>query len=287
MQVWLNGCILPEAQASVSPFDRGFLFGDGVYELVRFFNGVGVGMDAHVERLRRSLALTGITGFDAASVPALCERLLVANGLRDAAVYLQVTRGVQTPRAHLPTPGLAPTSFAYASPCGSIDELTTLVPGTAITRPDPRWARCEIKTISLLGNILALLDARSEAADEVLLHRDGVVGEGAYSNVFVVLDGVLVTPPVNEQPPILHGVTRWQLLEEAAAAGIPCSVRPVTVADLSRASEAFIAASRRLVTPITAIDGRAIGNGSIGPITRTAFAVLADRIRREVGLPRG
>jgi len=287
MQVWLNGRILPAHEATLNPFDRGFLFGDGVYELVRFFNGVGVGIDAHVARLERSLGLTRISGFDACSFPALCHDLLAANGLRDAAIYLQVTRGVQLPRAHMPTPGLSPTVFAYASACGSIDELATLHAGTAITRPDPRWSRCEIKTTSLLGNILSLLDAQDERADEVLLTRHGLVGEGAYSNVFALLGGTLVTTPVDDDPPILHGVTRWQLLEEAARAGVPTAVRPISLDELAAASEVFIAASRRLVTPILAIDGRPVGDGAIGPVTQRAFSLLAARIRSECGLPPG
>ena len=287
MQVWLNGRILPAHEATLSPFDRGFLFGDGVYELVRFFNGVGVGIDAHVARLERSLGLTRIGGFDAASFPALCSDLLAANELRDAAVYLQVTRGVQLPRAHMPAPGLAPTVFAYVSPCGSIDELATLHAGTAITRPDPRWPRCEIKTTSLLGNILVLLDAQDARADEVLLTRHGLVGEGAYSNVFALIAGTLVTTPVDDDPPILHGVTRWQLLEEAQRAGIPTAVRPMTLDELAAASEVFIAASRRLVTPILSVDGSPVGTGRIGPVTQRAFALLAARIRRECGLPPG
>ncbi|MBM4114770.1 MAG: hypothetical protein FJ252_02710 [Phycisphaerae bacterium] len=287
MQVWLNGRILPAHEATLNPFDRGFLFGDGVYELVRFFNGVGVGIDAHVARLERSLGLTRISGFDACSFPALCHDLLAANGLRDAAIYLQVTRGVQLPRAHMPTPGLSPTVFAYASACGSIDELATLHAGTAITRPDPRWSRCEIKTTSLLGNILSLLDAQDERADEVLLTRHGLVGEGAYSNVFALLGGTLVTTPVDDDPPILHGVTRWQLLEEAARAGVPTAVRPISLDELAAASEVFIAASRRLVTPILAIDGHPVGDGAIGPVTQRAFSLLAARIRSECGLPPG
>ncbi|MBM4052485.1 MAG: hypothetical protein FJ270_07080 [Planctomycetes bacterium] len=287
MQVWLNGRILPAHEATLSPFDRGFLFGDGIYELVRFFNGVGVGIDAHVARLERSLALTRIGGFDARTFPTLCGDLLAANGLRDAAVYLQVTRGVQQPRAHMPTHGLAPTVFACASACGSIDELATLHAGTAIACADPRWSRCEIKTTSLLGNILVLLDAQDARADEVLLTRHGLVGEGAYSNIFANLGGTLVTPPVDDDPPILHGITRWQLLEEASRAGIPTAVRPMGLDELAAASEVFIAASRRLVTPILAIDGRQVGNGAIGPVTKRAFALLAARIRRECGLPPG
>jgi D-alanine transaminase len=287
MQVWLNGRIVPAHEATLSPFDRGFLFGDGVYELVRFFNGVGVGIDAHVVRLERSLGLTRISGFDARTFPSLCHGLLAANGLRDAAIYLQVTRGVQLPRAHMPSSNLAPTVFAYASACGSIDELATLHAGTAITRPDPRWSRCEIKTTSLLGNILGLLDAQDERADEVLFTRNGLVGEGAYSNVFALLDGTIVTTPVDDDPPILHGVTRWQLLEEAQRAGIPTEVRPVKLHELATASEIFIAASRRLITPIVAMDGRPVGQGAIGPVTQRVFSLLAARIRRECGLPSG
>lgn len=121
----------------------------------------------------------------------------------------------------------------------------------------------------------------------MLLTRNGLVGEGAYSNVFAVLDGTLVTTPVDDDPPILHGVTRWQLLEESTRAGIPTAVRPIGVDDLASASEVFIAASRRLVTPILSVDGRRIGTGAIGPVTQRTFALLAQRIRRECGLPPG
>ena len=209
MLVHLNGSLVPQAEARVSVFDRGFLFGDGVYEMVRYFGGVGVALDLHVARLARSLELTGIRGFDAARLAAIGRELLHANGLRDAGVYLQVTRGAGLTRAHMPSPDLVPTVFAYASASEPLDAFTA--PGTlrAIVRPDARWHRCEIKTIALAGNILALVEAQAAGAEECILVRDGLVSEGAYTNVAIVRAGRLVTCPLDDgAAPVLHGTTR-------------------------------------------------------------------------------
>lgn len=274
MKVFLNGSILDERDAHISVLDRGFLFGDGVYELLRYFDGYGVGVDAHARRLARSLSLARIEGFDAAELGAIARTLLDANGLRDGVVYLQVTRGAGRVRAHVPTERLTPTVFAMATPAEPIAALAAPSEVKVVTAEDMRWKLCEIKTLSLMGNILHLLDADAHGASEAILHRDGFVGEGAYSNVALVTDGRLVTPPIAEDPPILHGTARADLLAAARAAGIPAEIRKIRLAELRSADELMITSSRRLVSAATALDGAPVGDGRPGPVTRALFAQM-------------
>lgn len=274
MKVFLNGSILDERDAHISVLDRGFLFGDGVYELLRYFDGYGVGVDVHARRLARSLSLARIEGFDAAELGAIARTLLDANNLRDGVVYLQVTRGAGRVRAHVPTERLTPTVFAMATAAEPIAALTAPSEVKVVTAEDMRWKLCEIKTLSLMGNILHLLDADAQGANEAILHRDGFVGEGAYSNVALVTHGRLVTPPIAEDPPILHGTARADLLAAARAAGIPAEIRKIRLAELRSADELMITSSRRLVSAATALDGAPVGDGSAGPVTRALFAQM-------------
>lgn len=276
MKIYLNGSILDQRDAHVSVLDRGFLFGDGVYELLRYFDGHGVGLDAHARRLARSLDLARIRGFDAAELGAIARALLEANGLRDAVVYMQVTRGAGSVRAHVPTEPLVPTVFAMATPAEPITALVAPQEVAAITAEDMRWRLCEIKTLSLMGNILHLLDADAQGANEAILVRDGLVGEGAYSNVALVRRGTLVTTPIAEEPPILHGTARADLLAAARHAGIPAEVRRVRADELAEADEVMITSSRRFVSAVTRLDGRVVRDGSAGPLTRRLFAQMRD-----------
>jgi D-alanine transaminase len=309
-QVWLDGRLVDERSASVSVYDRGFLFGDGVYELIRFFRAApstgtrrhGVAMDLHVERLRRSLGLARIAGFDASELPAICAAVLDANDLDDASVYVQVTRGAAGSRAHVPQGPMKPTVFATASACEPIEQFTRPAAIRAVTLEDLRWKMCRIKTISLMGNILALLDADERGASEALLWRtiDGVphVGEGAYTNVFAVIDGVLVTPPVEDDPPILHGVTRADALALADRVelvrslgagfvdGLRTEVRPIPLDELRAADEILVTSSRRFASGVVELDGRPVGDGTVGPVTRAVFDLLRnDALVRTGRLP--
>lgn len=278
MKVHLNGRLIDERDAHVSVLDRGFLFGDGVYEVVRFFARYGVGIDAHATRLARSLSLARIDaarhGFDPSALGELCASLLEANALEDAIVYLQVTRGAARSRSHVPTEALAPTVFAMATPAPPLSTLVAPQEITAVTAEDTRWTRCEIKTTALMGNILHLLEAADSGAAESILHRGGVVGEGAYSNVAIVSRGVLATPPIDEDPPILHGTARADLLRAARNAGIPCEVRAVTLDELLRADEVMITSSSRLVSAVVRLDGRPVGDAACGPRTARLFAAM-------------
>lgn len=282
MKVHLNGTLIDEREAHVSVLDRGFLFGDGVYEVVRYFSRHGVGLDAHARRLARSLALARIDaarrGFDPRALGALCAALLEANGLEDAIVYLQVTRGAARSRSHVPAEELTPTVFAMATAAPPLSTLVAPQEIAAITAEDTRWTRCEIKTTALMGNILHLLEAAETGASESILHRRGLVGEGAYSNVAVVSRGTLATPPIDEDPPILHGTARADLLRAARALGIPAEVREVTTDELMRADEVMITSSSRLASAVTRLDGRAVGDGRTGPVTRRLFDAMRDEI---------
>jgi D-alanine transaminase len=288
MLAWLNGELVPEERAQVSVLDRGFLFGDGVYELVRYFGGHGVALDLHVARLARSLELARIDGFDATRLGAIARELMRANGLSDASVYLQVTRGAGATRSHMPQPGLAPTVVALASATPALDAFTAPDALRAIVRPDLRWHRCEIKTVSLAGNILSLLEAQAAGADECILVRDGLVGEGAYTNVAAVLGGTLVTCPLGDgAAPVLHGTMRCWMLESAREAGMRHEVRRVREDELRAADEVLVQSSRRLVAGVVELDGRRVGDGAPGPACRALFAAMRARIEREVAAARG
>lgn len=283
--VWLDGALVPADEARIGVFDRGFLFGDGVYEFARFFAGRPVGMGMHVARLRRSLELAQIGGFDAGSYPAICEALLRAHGLADAAVYVQVTRGCASTRAHIPPPGMRPTVFAYAVPCAGISELDTLHRCAAGLVADRRWERCEIKTIALMGNILGLLESQAQGADEAIFHRRGLVSEGASTNVFAVIGGTAVTPPVESDPPILHGIMRARLIEACVDAGIPCEVRPLPADELVSADEILLKASKRMLSSVSTLDGQPIGaHGRREEVAPRLLRALRDRVARECGL---
>jgi D-alanine transaminase len=291
-RVWLNGQLVEESRATVSVYDRGFLFGDGIYELVRFVRTAeghaagrryGIGLDLHVERLRRSLRLARISGFSADDLPSICDRVLDANGLDDAAVYLQITRGAGPSRSHVPQGPLKPTIFAAATACEPLERMREPSVVRAITLEDLRWRLCQIKTISLMGNILALLEADGHGGTEAILHRDGLVSEGAYTNVMVVRGMTLATPPVDDDPPILHGVTRADALRLAAHAGLRAEVRPIALGELADADEILITSSRRLISAVGSLDGRAVGDGTAGPAARALFQAMRDDTLRAAG----
>jgi D-alanine transaminase len=282
VKVHLNGRLIDDRDAHISVLDRGFLFGDGVYEVVRFFARHGVGLEAHAARLARSLALARIdasfANFDPSALGSLCCALLEANNLDDAIVYIQITRGAARTRSHVPTEPLAATVFAMATPAPPFASLSTPQEIAAITAEDTRWRRCEIKTTALMGNVLHLLAAADEGAAEAILHRGGLVGEGAYSNIAMVTQGTLVTPPIDEDPPILHGTARADLLRAACAAGIRTEVRAIALDELRTADEVMITSSSRFVSAVVRLDGRAVGDGHAGHITRRLFASMRDEI---------
>ncbi len=279
MLVWINGTISPPEEARISVFDRGFMYGDAVYELVRFFGGEGFGLDLHVERLRSNLARTGIGGFDADLYPAIAEELLDGLGDGDATVYLQVTRGVQMPRRHLPADDLTPTVVAVASLAKSLEDLERPAGVTVAIHPDLRRVHCDVKATSLLENVLATMSASESGAQEPILEVGGQLTEGASSSIFLVDRGSLRTPRLDEPRPILPGISRRLVVEVAEELGIECREEAVTAQELREAGEAFLTSSSRVLAPVTRVDGTEIGSGTAGEVTLRIHRALVERIR--------
>jgi len=266
--VWLDGHLLPLAEARISPLDRGFLFGDGVYEVLPVYAGRAYRCDEHLERLDRSLhEIRMAPALDRAAWLAAFGQLVHGNGGGDLLLYVQVTRGVEPERFHVPTAGVKPTVFACVSPLPVISASTIERGTTAITAPDLRWSRCDIKTTSLLGNVLLRWQAADAGATESILLRDGWVTEGSTSSAHVVKDGQLLTPPQTHA--ILPGTTRGVLFELAARAGIASERRPVREAELRGADEIIIASAGGGIRAVTALDGRPVGRGAPGPVFRS------------------
>jgi len=279
--VFLNGRFVPRPEATVSIDDRGFLFGDAVYEVVRVARGSFVEAERHLRRLERSLREIAIPPLRLEPL-GLAKELLGRNGLtqRDAVVYLQVSRGAAQRQHAFPSPPVPPTVLMTTAPFQPRPELAER--GVAvITQPDLRWSRCDIKSVNLLPNVLAAERAAEAGAFEAILLRDGVVTEATRSNVFALLGGVIRTHPTG--PLILPGVTREVVLELAAEAGSSVSEEAVTSAELARADEVFVTGTTSDAMPIVSIDGRRVGSGRPGPVTTQLGQLLAQRI--EAGVP--
>ena len=268
---YLDGQILPLAQARVSVLDRGFIFGDAVYEVVPVVAGQLFAWPEHYARLLQSLAATQIKNpFDAAGWQGCLEQLIAANGGGDLSLYLQITRGVAE-RDHAFPPDPVPTVFAMCRPLAMSAALLRV---SAVTLPDNRWGRCDIKATSLLPNVLLRNEAVRRGAYDAILIRDGWLTEGAASNVFVVHDGQVRTPPKSTL--ILAGVTRALLLEVTRRAGYAALERAVGAAELGTADEIWITSSSRDLVCVHELDGRAVGDGTRYPLAESVFAALQD-----------
>ena len=265
---YLNGEFLPLEEARISPMDRGFLFGDGVYEVVPCYQGRLIAMDLHLARLRNSL--DGISlAFPSTdeSITEILQALCQKNDGEHQGVYLQITRGTAMKRQHaFPNP-IKPTLFAYTFPIGppSDGSPETASCYTAVTRADQRWGRCHIKSVALLGNVLHMMEAIDEGAEEVLLFNEqDQLTEAAACNVFIVSNGVVLTPELDNQK--LPGVTRHQLLDFMARyTDWQVEVRPVSKQEVLGAEEIWLTSSTKEVAPVVSLDGRSVGDGTPGP----------------------
>jgi D-alanine transaminase len=278
MIVYLNGEFLPSGEARISPDDRGFVFGDGVYEVTRAVRGQPFAAEAHWKRLETGLRELGIrTSLDSGRILEIYLRLLSENALEDgeATIYLQVTRG-RAPRAHaFPPATIQPTVYAFASRFSPpIEQRRAGV--NAITYPDIRWSRCDIKTVNLLPNVLAKQKAVEMGGWEAVLVRDGVLIEGSSSNLFGVIDGELRTYPRTNY--ILPGITRQVVLELAAELGIPAREAPIFVGEMGRLEELFLTGTATDVQGIVTLDGYRVGDGVVGPITKALWEGLMGRL---------
>lgn len=278
MTVYLNGEFLPESEAKISVLDRGFLFGDGVYEVVPVFGGRLFRLEQHLDRLERSLSAVRIDPpLDRAGWTRMLEDLVARNPGDDRSVYLQVTRGVAR-RDHAFPPDVPPTVFAMVSPIKAPDPALFAQGVSAVTVPDTRWNRCDIKAITLLANILARQQAVEAGAAEAILVRGGFATEGAASNLFVVADGVIVTPPKDTS--LLPGITRDLVVELAQQHGLPVMESAIPEASLRDAEEIWLTSSTKEILPVTRLDERAVGEGRPGPVWRRMFDLYQDYKRK-------
>ena len=266
---YYNGTYRPLEGLTVPAMDHGFLFADGIYELIPVYRKRPRCLEDHLERLRNSLDAVGIEGApDADEWREICARLVAENDAEDCFVYFQVTRGVIPDGAPFRKQFLdgPPTVFAMSQPLPPMPDSIT-----AITREDQRWGRCHIKSIMLLETVLATQSAVDRQAGEAILHRGERLMEGATSNVFALVDGMARTPELS--PQILPGVTRKLVLRLMDEHGIAYQEGPLTLAELRRAEEVWVTGSTRGVMPVAAIDGAPVGAGAPGPFARRLRAL--------------
>lgn len=286
MNVYLNGAFLPLAEAKISVLDRGFVFGDGVYELVPVYSKKPFRLDEHLRRMQASLdgiRLASPHGPDAWR--ELILRLIGQQDFADQSVYIQVTRGTpgreQTPRDHAFPKGVPPTVFMFAQPLVTASPAQKAAGVCAVSAVDNRWQRCNIKAISLLANILLRQQAVEAECAETVLLRDGFLTEGAASNIFVVKHGVLLAPPPSNL--MLTGITYDVVLELAASHGIPHQVRAIAEAEVRGADELWMTSSTKEVMAIVKLDGVPVGAGVPGPLAQRMdglYQIYKQRVMR-------
>ncbi len=263
--VFLNGRFLPLAEAGISPLDRGFLYGDGVYEVIPVYSRRTFRIDEHLKRLQATLDGIQLTNpLTSAAWKTVILKLVESAPWEDQSIYLQVTRGADDKRDHaFPPTSVTPTAFAFASPLVTTSAEVRAKGVAAITVPDLRWSRCDLKVVSLLANVLARQQAVEQGCAEALLIRDGLMKEGAASNIFIVKDGVLIAPPKTHL--MLPGITYDVILELAETHWQAHEVREISEAELRAADEVWMTSSTKEILAITRLDGQPVGTGQPGP----------------------
>jgi D-alanine transaminase len=279
--VHVNGDWLPEAEAKVSVFDRGFLMADGVYEVTSVLGGKLIDFDGHCRRLDRSLKELGMGNpHSDADWLALHRDVVAKNGIVDGLVYLQVTRGNPGDRDFAYPPGDTPQTvvlFTQAKP-GLADNPAAKTGWRVISIPDQRWARRDIKTVQLLYPSMAKMAAKAAGVDDAWFVEDGAVTEGTSNNAYIIKGGKIITRPLGHD--ILHGITRATLLRFAAEAQMEVVERPFTIAEAQAADEAFITSASAFVMPVVEIDGTAVGTGKPGPVAARLREIYLDETRK-------
>jgi D-alanine transaminase len=269
--IYLNGKFMPIEDAKISVLDRGFIFGDGVYEVIPTYSRRPFRLAEHLARLQSSLdAIRLANPHDGATWSELVGKIIAGNPWEDQNVYLQVTRGVAK-RDHAFPKGLKPTVFLMASELVTPSADLMKSGAKAIVLPDFRWLRCDIKSTSLLGNCLLRTLAADEGCAEAILVRDGELTEASASNVFVVKNGTVLAPPKSHL--ILPGITYDVVLEIVRGNAVPHEVRPVKEDELRSADEIWVTSSSREVLPITTLDGKPVGSGKPGPVCARVYAL--------------
>ena len=282
--IWIDGQTIPMSQARIGVEDRGYQFADGVYEVIRLYDGVPFTLSEHLDRLARSAGSIDITvPWPKARLAAEIGKFISHTGMGEGMVYLQLTRGC-SPRNHIIAPNLAPTLLFYVRPLPPVLPAGRAEGAKLMSVPDERWKRCWIKAIALLPNVLAKNQAVSAGFDEAVFIDDGMVNECSASNFFAVIDGRLVTHPVG--PKVLPGITRAVLLQCAARLGIPVEERPIREAEAIAADELFITSTTREISWVSHWNDRHAGSSRCGPVTLALHQALQERVREETSVAR-
>ena len=279
--VYLNGSLVPREEACIPVTDRGLLFGDSVYEVIPAYAGVPFRAPQHLDRLQRSLDAIHLSN------PLSREQWLEVIRMlcrecpdNDRSIYIQITRGAYPTRAHRLPAAPKPNVIAFTNPIPARDPRIASAGIRAITLPDIRWHRCDIKSTNLLANILAQAEAVEKQADDAIFMRDGLAREGTASNLFIVLEGLLLTPPDSDE--LLPGITRDLVLELAADAAIPHAQASIHADELQRAEEIWLTSSTREIAAVVELNGTPVGNGQPGPHWRRMdhlYQAAKERIR--------
>ncbi len=276
----LNGELMPLAEAKVPALDRGFLFGDAVYEVLRLYNGRPWLEDEHYRRLARSLESVRIQGVDLERVRRRMRETIAAGPFQEGVIYIQITRGV-APRSHPFPANVTPLELLYVQEFADPYREGREKGACVITHDDIRWDRCDIKSTNLLANVLMMQAAKEAGCVEALLClADGTLTEGTHTSFFGVLNGTVLTRPSSHD--ILPGITRSLILRLAGRAGIPVREQAIRRDDLKSVSELFLTGTTSEVLPIIRVDGQAIGNGQPGPITRRLQAAYKEAVQEFV-----
>jgi D-alanine transaminase len=273
---YLDGNYLPLQEARVPVLDRGYLFGDGVYEVIAVYGGKIFGLDAHLDRLDRSLAAIALPNpLSRSGWREVLGTVVNRNGEGDRMLYLQVTRGVQPARSFAIPAQPRPSVLAFCQPLPPIPDAIRTAGVSAITLEDDRWLNCNIKSIALLGNVLLANEALKAGCNEAILFRDGGLTEGASSNVFVVKADRIATTPKSRL--ILPGITRDLLIELAHAAGLACEEREISKQQVREADELWITSTTREIYPVTRLDGQPVGSGKPGALWARVYQLFQAR----------
>lgn len=273
--VYLNGSFQNIREAHISPLDRGFLFGDAVYEVIPVHGSKPLLLKEHLARLERSLnEIRMVNPHTPEEWSSIVKSLIEQNSGGNLGIYIQISRGADTGRDHAVPDGIDPTVFGMASRIAGTDSWDSGV--TAITLPDLRWARCDIKSTALLANVLARQQAVEAGADDAILIRDGYVTEASVSSVIIVEGGVLVTR--NNGPELLPGTTRQLVLTLATEAGLSCREEAISEERLRTADELWLMSAGRGVVPVTHLDGSPVGDGKPGPVWNRVKGLISNYI---------
>lgn len=271
MTAYLNGQFLPLAEAKISPLDRGFLFGDGAYEVIPVYSRRPFRIDEHLQRLQQTLDGIRLPNpYTLAQWQARIGRIIVESEADDQSVYIQVTRGADSKRDQAFPLGVAPTIFIFSAPLITPTAEQRESGIAVVSALDNRWLRCDLKTVALLANVLLRQQAIDAGCVETIMLRDGFLTEGAASNIFVVKDGVLLAPPKDHR--MLAGITYDVVLELAAKHGMVYEVREIDDAELRVADELWMTSSTKEILPITTLDGKPVGRGKPGPAAIKMYA---------------